>query len=70
MYKLGILSRDAESYATLITQAGLRNLQLCFYHQDSASAADLSEVEILLAEPKLAAQVLMQCPKLKWLQST
>ena len=70
MYKLGILSRDAESYATLITQADLQNLQLCFYHQDSASAADLSEVEILLAEPKLAAQVLMQCPQLKWLQST
>ena len=70
MYKLGILSRDAETYATLIKQANLQDLQVRFYHQHSAPQTELSQLDILLAEPKLAAQVLMQCTKLQWLQST
>jgi phosphoglycerate dehydrogenase-like enzyme len=70
MLKLGILTRDANHYATLIKQANLPDLHIEFCQDHVDTLPDLSQVEILLAEPKLAAQVVLHCPKLKWLQST
>ncbi|WP_340680239.1 D-2-hydroxyacid dehydrogenase [Paraglaciecola sp.] len=70
MLKLGILTRDANHYASLVKQANLPGLQIEFCQNHVDSLPDLSQIEILLAEPKLAAQVVLHCPKLKWLQST
>ncbi|KXI27060.1 D-2-hydroxyacid dehydrogenase [Paraglaciecola hydrolytica] len=70
MYKLGILTRNATHYATLLEQAQLPDLHIEFCQDHVDTMPDLSQIDILLAEPKLAAQVVLNCPKLKWLQST
>lgn len=70
MYKLGILTRHAELYASLIQQAKLPQLDIVFAQEHEHDLADLSQLDILLAEPKLAAKILLQCTNLQWLQST
>ena len=70
MYKLGILSRDASDYAHSLSQTNLEEMVIC-YQSDTACVTDtLREIDILLAEPDLAAQILPHCHNLKWLQST
>lgn len=69
-FKLGILSRDAEQYAQLITQRGLADINLSFACSSSPAPRELKQIDLLLAEPKLAANVLTHCENLRWLQST
>ena len=70
MYQLGILSRDAAAYARALSHIQLDGLTIS-YQSDKAVITDtLANLDILLAEPDLAAEVLPHCTNLKWLQST
>jgi phosphoglycerate dehydrogenase-like enzyme len=70
MNKLAILSRDAFQYHELIKQAQLPELELVWASNKSPQPHDFSSVDILLADPDLAAVELHHCERLKWLQST
>jgi phosphoglycerate dehydrogenase-like enzyme len=70
MNTMGILSRDAGHYRALLEHQHLGELQLGFAEKNPAQVKDFSKVEILLADPDLAASVIEQCASLRWLQST
>jgi len=70
MSTMGILSRDARHYRSLLEQQNLAELQLVFAETDPAKVIDYAQVDILLADPDLAASIIEQCTSLKWLQST
>lgn len=70
MFKLAILSRDADAYAKNIQGAGLPELEISFSGNSFEHGEKLLSADILLAEPDLAAEVVDQCSNLKWLQST
>ena len=70
MNRLGILSRDAEHYRNLLAEQTLAELQLVFVGDDPAQISTFEDLDILLADPDLAANILEQCTNLKWLQST
>lgn len=70
MNKLAILSRDAWQYHELVKQAHLPELELLWASNKPPLHHDFSSVDILLADPDLAAVELQHCETLKWLQST
>jgi phosphoglycerate dehydrogenase-like enzyme len=70
MPKIGILSRNAKQYTQLIYEASLPQLALIISAQEVDVNADYSQIEILLGDPDLTAQILDQCTGLIWLQST
>ena len=70
MNKLAILSRDAFRYHELIQQAQLPALELVWASHNAPQPAELNQVDILLADPDLAAPELQHCKNLTWLQST
>jgi phosphoglycerate dehydrogenase-like enzyme len=70
MNKLAILSRDAWQYHELIKQAQLPELELLWASNKPPLHHDFSSIDILLADPDLAAVELHHCETLKWLQST
>jgi phosphoglycerate dehydrogenase-like enzyme len=70
MHNLAILSRDSSLYSTLIKEAQLPDLNLILVDNKIAEVFDYSQIHILFGDPDLTAQVVNQCTKLKWLQST
>ncbi|MFT5677382.1 MAG: phosphoglycerate dehydrogenase-like enzyme, partial [Paraglaciecola sp.] len=70
MARLGILSRDAKKYQVLIEQSDLTNADLVIVSHTPDSETDWSQIDILLADPNLATQIVEKCTHLKWLQST
>lgn len=69
MAQLTILSRDASDYAQRIAALQLTGLSLASAATDPR-AVDPDTIEILLADPDLAAAVIDDCTQLVWLQST
>lgn len=69
LYRMAILSRDAEAYRAALSTHTLRGLEL---GQTASCARDLDPegVEILIADPDLAAPVVAEFGDLVWLQST
>lgn len=69
MNHLTILSRDAQTYATLLGDLSPTGLVV---EQVTDNPADVrvDQVSMLLSEPDLAAQIIQDCPRLQWLQST
>jgi phosphoglycerate dehydrogenase-like enzyme len=70
MPNVAILSRDANQYHTLLERAALPELKLLWVAQRVNPQQDYAQVDILLADPDLAAIVLPLCTRLRWLQST
>jgi phosphoglycerate dehydrogenase-like enzyme len=70
MARVGILSRDAKEYQTLIEQSELANVDLIKVSETPDCKTDWSQIDVLLADPNLAAQIIEKCTHLKWLQST
>jgi phosphoglycerate dehydrogenase-like enzyme len=70
MTRMGILSRDARHYLSLLEHQNLPELQLVFAETNSAKVNNYADIDILLADPDLAATVLPRCTRLRWLQST
>jgi phosphoglycerate dehydrogenase-like enzyme len=70
MHNLAILSRDSALYSTLLEQAQLPHLKLILVDNKISESFDYSQVDILFGDPDLTSQVVNQCTRLKWLQST
>ncbi|MFT4937952.1 MAG: phosphoglycerate dehydrogenase-like enzyme [Paraglaciecola sp.] len=70
MASIGILSRDAKEYQALIEQSDLINADLVVVSNTPDCKTDWSQIDILLADPNLATQIVEKCTHLKWLQST
>ncbi|AGH46926.1 D-2-hydroxyacid dehydrogenase [Paraglaciecola psychrophila] len=69
MYNVAILSRDSALYSALLEAAQLPHLKLVLV-SNKATAFDYSQVDILFGDPDLTSNVIKQCTRLKWLQST
>ena len=69
MHNVAILSRDSALYLTLLKAEQLPHLKLVLV-DNKAADFDYSQVDILLGDPDITAQVISQCTGLKWLQST
>lgn len=61
MNKLLIISKEKEKYLSLFEQSDLPDLEICH---------DLRKADIILADPPLITDLLNQCERVKWLQST
>ena len=70
MYKLGILSRDAVAYKNALETKISGQVSITEVAATPSQMGDVSQLDILLAEPDLAAEILVSCSNLKWLQST
>jgi phosphoglycerate dehydrogenase-like enzyme len=70
MSRMGILSRDARHYQSLLEHQNLHELQIVFAEKDPAQVEDFEHIDILLTDPDLAATIIEHCTNLKWLQST
>ncbi|MGB2426678.1 MAG: D-2-hydroxyacid dehydrogenase, partial [Alteromonas sp.] len=69
MPNLTILSRDIQRYLEAFETLALPELNL-LQATELPHEINPAEVEILLGEPDLAAQILPACQNLQWLQST
>ncbi len=69
MYNVAILSRDSALYNALLEAAQLPHLKLVLV-SNKATTFDYSQVDILFGDPDLTSNVIKQCTRLKWLQST
>jgi phosphoglycerate dehydrogenase-like enzyme len=69
MYNVAILSRDSALYNALLEAAQLPHLKLVLVN-NKATTFDYSQVDILFGDPDLTSNVIKQCTRLKWLQST
>jgi len=65
--KLTICSRDADEITQLLKSESWIEIAQASSNPDSI---ETSNVEVLLASPDLAAAIVPNCPKLKWVQST
>ena len=70
MHNLTILSRDHTLYSTLIEAAQLPHLNLVLVDNKISQFFDYSQIDILFGDPDLTSQIVKQCSRLKWLQST
>lgn len=70
MPNLIIVSRDASTYAKLINQAKLPQLNLLFANQGLPKFYDYSRVDIVLGDPDLTVQIIEECSAVRWVQST
>jgi len=70
MHNVAILSRDSTLFSTLIEEAHLPHLKLVLVNNKISETFDYSQVHILFGDPDLTSQVVSQCTRLKWLQST
>ncbi|GGF73492.1 D-2-hydroxyacid dehydrogenase [Alteromonas lipolytica] len=68
-WKLGILSRDYQQYAALLTPLLPDNVTLCSSTNDP-SQFDTHGIQLALGDPDLLAQIVEQCHELRWIQST
>ena len=69
-YTLAILSRDAEAYKAAITPELPSNIRLISCAESTTKLEHSEQVDVLLAEPDLAADIVGKCSNLKWVQST
>ncbi|MEP1449037.1 MAG: D-2-hydroxyacid dehydrogenase [Paraglaciecola sp.] len=70
MHKVAILSRDSERYRALIEKSPLPDIDLVWVNNKISESIDYAKVDILFGDPDLTSQIVDQCTKLKWLQST
>ena len=70
MSRIVILSRDAWQYSHLLEQHKLQGLPCVLAYESPAQVEEPETIDILLADPDLAAVMIAQCINLKWLQST
>ncbi len=61
MNKLLIISKEKGKYLSLFEQSDLPDLEICH---------DLRKADIILADPPLITDLLNQCERVEWLQST
>ncbi|MFC3094572.1 D-2-hydroxyacid dehydrogenase [Alteromonas sediminis] len=65
--RTSICSRDASELVTLLADVPYIEV---VQHAETANKIDTDSVEILLASPDLASQIVERCNNMKWLQST
>lgn len=70
MNNLVILSRNHRQYRALIESADLTGLVIQQSTENVEEIKNLTDINILLAEPDLGAQIVMHCGNLQWFQST
>lgn len=70
MNNLAILSKHAVQYSALLEQANLPELNISIVSADLKTKFDYSNIDIVFGDPDLTAQIIHNCSKLKWLQST
>lgn len=68
--KMAILSKHARHYQQIISSQLPDNVQIVDSTSNPAQLGNLGQIEILLGEPDLCAEVVADCSKLLWLQST
>ncbi|MCC2617448.1 D-2-hydroxyacid dehydrogenase [Aestuariibacter halophilus] len=66
---ISILSRDAQQYAALLTQAS-SDLTLCQVLDTVPADFQCAQTEVLLCDPDLGAKAVRHMPSLRWVQST
>lgn len=69
MYKLLILSADAEKYRTLIEEADLQQLEVIAASDIRTARELIAGCSIALGDPPLLSQVLASADSLEWVQS-
>ncbi|MBF7074940.1 D-2-hydroxyacid dehydrogenase [Glaciecola sp. MH2013] len=74
MFKLAIVSRDHKEYERAFTAkkclGAFENVELLWSGASVEGFSGLADVELILANPNIAAQFVHHCDKLRWLQST
>jgi phosphoglycerate dehydrogenase-like enzyme len=68
--KVAILSKDAQYYGSLLQHTDIHGIELVCTTDKFETTSKISQAEVLLAEPNLAAPHLSNFPNLKWMQST
>ncbi|TXH71955.1 MAG: D-2-hydroxyacid dehydrogenase [Thiothrix sp.] len=70
MKQLLVLSSEATRYQQLLASYNLPDLQLQFAAGLEQLPADVSKINLVIADPPLLAPILERLPKLQWVQST